>query len=877
MKLDQIRTKFIAYFKKHGHTVVPASSLVPKNDPTLLFTNAGMVQFKEYFTGEKTPEFTCATSSQVCIRAGGKHNDLENVGHTARHHTFFEMLGNFSFGDYFKKEAIHHAWQFLTKDLKLDKKNLYVSVHKADKEAFEIWKNDIKIDPKRIYKMSDKDNFWAMADTGPCGPCSEVYYDQGLKACSCGKKCEPGADCDRYMEIWNLVFMQFNRDTQGKLTPLPKPCVDTGAGLERLASVLQGVKSNYDIDLFKNLISDIEKLVSKKYGKLEDYDTAFRVIADHIRAITFLISEGVLPSNEGRGYVLRRILRRAIRYGKKLDMDKPFLFKLVASVERLMGEAYPQLIKQKPFVEKVIFSEEERFLQTLDKGLGLLEKEIEVLKQSKKKQVSGEIAYKLYDTFGFPLDLIHVIARENHLTVDEKDFQVHMEEQRKRARSSWVGSGEKKQNPVYQKLYEKHQTKFLGYETTQAEGKLVAIMIDGELENSISVKKEEIACELVFTHTPFYGEGGGQIGDTGTLQNKNATVQVKDTKKPFPYLIIHQAILKEGSLKVGELFTLSVDAKRRHDIMLNHTATHMLHHALQAQIGDHIRQAGSLVAPDRLRFDFTHFSPLTSMEIEGLEKFMNERIRAQDPVTATVMSYKEAIDLGAMALFGEKYEDNVRVLQIGNYSTELCGGTHLHDTGEIRLFKIISETAIAAGVRRIEALTGDGAFSYLKSRDETLKEIEEELKASSQNVFERVKQTTQKVKELERGQEKFLDQSIAGQSKALLSKTETIHGIQVIAQKINVPNSKALRTLSDQLKNELKSGIIILGADLEGRASLTVAVTQDLVSKYSANDLIQKLGTILGGKGGGRNDFAQGGGPDARKLSDVFRKVKELL
>ncbi|MBI2646119.1 MAG: alanine--tRNA ligase, partial [Deltaproteobacteria bacterium] len=829
------------------------------------------------FLATHTPDFKKATSCQICIRAGGKHNDLENVGKTARHHTFFEMLGNFSFGDYFKDKAIEYAWNFLTKELKLSKKNLYVSVYEKDDEAYKIWHKKIKIEPSRIYRFGEKDNFWAMGETGPCGPCSEIYYDQG-KDIGCRKKsCDVGCSCDRYIEIWNLVFMQYQRDEKGELTPLPKPSIDTGMGLERIAAVLQGVHSNYDTDLFQKLISSIEKVVVKKYKENPEADISIRVIADHIRSSTFLISEGVLPSNEGRGYVLRRILRRAIRHGKKLGLTTPFLYKLVPTMVELMGKTYGQLKDQQPFTEKVIHAEEERFLQTLDNGLKILEGEILKLKDQKKKILSGETIYKLYDTFGFPLDLIELLAQEHHFSLDTAGFEKYMNEQRERARAKWVGSGEKKQLSIYHTLSQKLKCQFKGYETTQTHSKLKALIHEGKEVSSLTVSDKPIPCELIFAETPFYGEGGGQIGDTGLIKNKEAEIEITDTQKPFPDLMIHIGKLIKGSIKSGDAFDLTVDTHRRLDIALNHTATHMLHTALREQLGDHVRQAGSLVAPDRLRFDFTHFSPLTPLEIENIENFMNERIRANDPVTATVMSYKDAMDIGAMALFGDKYGNKVRVLQVGNYSTELCGGTHLHSTGEIRLFKLLSETAVAAGVRRIEALTGDGAFHYLKNRDERLKEIETELRVTSGEASKRIKQMADRTKELEREISHFQDKKISESTKDLLDLVKEKNDVKILATILSVSNIDMLRTYCDQLRDRLKSGIVVLGTNLNGRAVLMSAVTKDLTSRYSAHDIIQKLSPLVGGRGGGKPDLAQGGGPQTEKLSEAIQKTFELI
>ena len=899
MKLDELRKLFLKYFESQGHRVVSSSSLVPRHDPTLLFTNAGMVQFKDYFLGVKESEFKTAASAQLCMRAGGKHNDLENVGETGRHLTLFEMLGNFSFGDYFKEKAIHYAWDFVIKALKLPKENLRISVHKKDKETYDIWHKKIGIDKKHIVRHGDEQNFWQMADTGPCGYCTEIYYDWGLKSKgSCGKQtCSVGGcpeDCDRYTEIWNLVFMQYDRSQDGKLLPLPKPSVDTGMGLERIAAVLQGVSSIYDIDLFKSLISKIEQVVGCFYGRGRDNDISIRVIADHIRSISFLIAEGVLPSNEGRGYVLRRIIRRAVRHGKKLGCSRPFLYKLVGPLSELMAKPYPQLKEQKPFIEKVIHAEEERFLETLERGLQLLSAEILKLQKAQKKMIPGETVYKLYDTFGFPLDLIAVIAHEKKLSLDQKGFEKYMEEQRARARAEWKGSGEKKLNPIYQKLAQKIKSGFLGYETTTTKARLEAIIEDGQVVKRLTFAKGTENVELIFDQTPFYGEGGGQVGDTGIIKIGGVEIKIKDTQKPFPDLIVHivesiKGCPPQGNARLIEekkTAELSVDVRRRRDIMLNHTATHMLHHALQALLGEHVRQAGSLVAPDRLRFDFTHFSPLTSREIKNIEDFMNERIRLNDPVTATVMSYKEAREVGAIALFGEKYGQTVRVLQIGDYSTELCGGTHLTGTGEIRLFKIISETALGAGVRRLEALTGEGALNFLTGRHETLKEIETDLKSSPKDVVHRVQQLIATSKTLARHQATRRDQDISEKAKALMDKIQIKKGIQILAAVLPEADAGSLRTYCDVLRDRMKSGIVVLGAKVEvppagaspagERALLLAAVTQDLTSKFSAHEIIQKIAPLIGGKGGGKPDLAQGGGPDTHKLSEAILKVYDL-
>ncbi|NTW57768.1 MAG: alanine--tRNA ligase, partial [Nitrospirae bacterium] len=728
MKASELRKLFLDYFAKRGHKVVPSSSLVPKNDPTLLFTNAGMVQFKGVFLGEDPRDYKRAVTSQKCVRAGGKHNDLENVGHTARHHTFFEMLGNFSFGDYFKKEAIEFAWEFLTKEVKLPPDKLWATVYKDDDEAFELWRTAVGIPAERIVRLGEKDNFWSMGDTGPCGPCSEIIIDQGPEM-SCGKPgCSVGCDCDRYLEIWNLVFMQYNRDETGKLTPLPKPSIDTGMGLERLSAVCQKVKSNFETDLFQSIIKEIAALAGVPYHRDAQTDISYQVCADHLRAMTFLISDGVLPSNEGRGYVLRRILRRASRYGRLIGINKPFLYRLTGAVVDEMKGAYPDLVDSREHVAKVVLLEEERFATTLESGLALLNETVEKLKAANNVMIPGDVLFKLYDTFGFPLDLVADMARDMNLELDEEGYRKAMQEQRDKARAAWAGSGEEKVRPVYKEIATGvRRTVFTGYGMLEGTGEIVAL-IKGD--KKVTEVKEDDDVEVILDQTPFYAESGGQVGDRGELLGEASKFHVEDTVKPVEGIFVHRGKVRKGGFKVGDAVLAKVDSSERMDTVRHHTATHILHATLRSVLGEHVKQAGSLVAPDRCRFDFTHYTALSEREKERIEELVNERIIENHAVETAEMDIDQAIATGAMALFDEKYGDKVRVVTVKDVSKELCGGTHAQASGDIGLFKIVSETGIAAGVRRLEILAGRRAYQTVRKEEQNLREISQLLKAS---------------------------------------------------------------------------------------------------------------------------------------------------
>ncbi len=736
MQGSEIRKQFLEYFVGKGHRIVKSSSLIPKNDPTLLFTNAGMVQFKDVYLGVDKRDYKRATSAQKCLRAGGKHNDLENVGYTARHHTFFEMLGNFSFGDYFKNEAIEFAWELITETYKLGTERLWATVYEEDDEAYDIWNTKIGLSAERIVRLGEKDNFWAMGETGPCGPCSEIVIDQG-ESFGCGKEdCGVGCDCDRYLELWNLVFMQYVRDSAGKLTNLPNPSIDTGMGLERITAVIQGVKSNYDTDLLRGIIRDIEEIVGKSYGVNPSTDISMRVIADHARAVTFLISDGVLPLNEGRGYVLRRILRRAVRHARMLDIKQPFLYKMANRVKDVMKDFYPEIEERIGFVEDVVRNEEVRFLETIDRGLELLDSEVQ--KRGKEKRLPGSVVFKLYDTYGFPVDLTEDIAKEHGLQIDSPGFVKEMEKQRKQSRLARKGSGEEELMPMYKEFVAGGLgVIFTGYETTTDTGRITAIIRNGELVDTI--KKGESG-ELITDRTPFYGESGGQVGDKGTINGDSGSASVLDTIKPFLNFIVHRIVVKKGTLWVGDKVELSVDPRLRYGAKTHHTTTHMLHAVLRELLGSHVRQAGSLVAPERLRFDFIHFSPIDDDTIRRIEDAINDRIRWDDEVTVqTDVPYDEAIAGGATAIFEEKYGDRVRVVSIGDYSRELCGGTHLHTSGEVGLFKILHETSSSAGIRRIEAVAGESGWKFIRKQEEMLTEASNLLRVPKSDLIPRLK------------------------------------------------------------------------------------------------------------------------------------------
>ncbi|MFA7095446.1 MAG: alanine--tRNA ligase [Gammaproteobacteria bacterium] len=861
MKSAELRRIFLDYFREHGHEIVPSSPLVPGNDPTLLFTNAGMVQFKDVFLGQDKRPYVRAASAQRCVRAGGKHNDLENVGYTARHHTFFEMLGNFSFGDYFKRDAIHYAWEFLTGVLKLPPERLWVTVFEEDDEAADIWLKDIGVDPARFARIGAKDNFWSMGDTGPCGPCTEIFYDHGPDVAG-GPPGSPEADGDRYIEIWNLVFMQYDRAPDGTLTPLPKPSVDTGMGLERLAAVMQGVHSNYEIDLFRNLIAAAAEL-----AHVDNHDnSSLRVIADHIRACSFLITDGVMPSNEGRGYVLRRIIRRAIRHGYKLGLTEPFFHKLVGPLVVEMGDAYPELRDAQQNVERVLRLEEERFAETLEQGLKILEQDIARLSGN---VIPGETLFRLYDTYGFPVDLTADIARERGLSVDTAGFEREMEAQRERARAaSQFGA-------VYTgRLEIEGSTEFTGYDRLTDRGSIIALYREGNPVEALQAGQEGT---VILDRTPFYAESGGQVGDKGLLVGQDSAFEVRDTQKQGGGIHAHIGRVKLGELRVGGQVEARVDATARQATVLNHSATHLLHAALRKVLGSHVTQKGSLVEPERLRFDFSHFEPMTREQLEEVERLVNDQIRANADAEAQVMAYDEAIKTGAMALFGEKYGDQVRVLKIGDFSTELCGGTHVRRAGDIGLFKIVSESGIASGVRRIEAITGQRALDWVKESEERLLRVAELVKGGRDNVDEKVRQLLERARRLEREVEQLKGKMASAAGSDLTAQAIDMNGLKVLAARLDGADPKALRDTVDQLKNKLGSAVVVLAAVAEGKVSLVAGVTPDRTDRIKAGELVNMVAQRVGGKGGGRPDMAQAGGTDPSGLDAALQSVPDWV
>ena len=868
MKSADIRAKFLAFFQKNGHTIVPSSSLIPGNDPTLLFTNAGMVQFKDVFLGKEKRDYVRATSSQRCVRAGGKHNDLENVGYTARHHTFFEMLGNFSFGDYFKREAIQFAWDFLTKELQIPAEKLWVTVYEKDQEAEDIWLKEMKIDPKRFSRCGDKDNFWAMGDTGPCGPCTEIFYDHGPSVAG-GPPGTPEADGDRYVEIWNLVFMQYDRDADGKLHPLPAPSVDTGMGLERVSAVMQGVHSNYQIDLFKTLIAEIAKSSPLDFPKEGPINPSLCVIADHLRSSVFLIVDGVRPSNEGRGYVLRRIIRRAIRHGTKLQLKQGFFTALVPTLVNLMGDAYPELKNSSSVVQTVLQQEENQFSRTVEAGLRELEQAIATLSGN---EIPGHVVFVLYDTYGFPVDLLADIARERGLTIDEAGFEKEMAKQRaqSQANSQFVAHQTLKIDPTI-------TTEFTGYLAThESNAKVIALFSEaGEPVSSLAKGQTGL---IILDKTPFYAESGGQVGDTGLLKNKTFHFAVEDTQS-VGNAFLHKGKVTEGQIKISDSVEAQIDEEKRINTALNHSATHLLHAALRQIVGPHVVQKGSLVAPDRLRFDYAHFSPLSVEQIREIELTVNQQIRANTPVETEVMEIQQAMDRGAMALFGEKYGDKVRVLQMGkkSFSVELCGGTHVSRTGDIGLFKIISDSGIASGVRRIDALTGEAALKNLLQNELQIINLADKLKVSKDQVSERVDQLISKTKELERQADAAQAKMAAQAGQDLLNEVIDVKGISVLAAQLPNGDAKALRQAVDVLKEKLKSAAICLASVQEGRVNLVTAITPDLIGKLHAGELINAVAGQLDGKGGGRADMAQAGAKNASNLKAALAQVPEWV
>lgn len=856
----ELRRHFLEYFKNKNHTIVPSSPLVPANDPTLLFTNAGMVQFKEIFLGLEKPAYQRAVSAQRCIRAGGKHNDLENVGYTARHHTFFEMLGNFSFGDYFKRDAITYAWEFLTLVLKIPAEKLWITVFRGDDEAADIWLKELKVNPKRFSRCDEKDNFWAMGDTGPCGPCSEIFYDHGPEIAG-GPPGTPEQEGDRYIEIWNLVFMQYERTSSGELTPLPAPSVDTGMGLERLAAVMQGVHNNYDTDLFRGLIETIAKLAN--YSDLTA--TSLRVVADHIRACAFLITDGVMPSNEGRGYVLRRILRRALRHGTKLGLHGSFFHKLVKPLAKDMGEAYPELTKAQSLIERVLSQEEQQFAKTLNQGLKILEQDIAKLTNN---VIPGTTVFRLYDTYGFPVDLTADIARERGLQIDLEGFEHEMAKQRRQSQESSQFAATYSAARAIE-----GSTDFTGYEHLQHAAKIIAIF---RADQTVAFLQSGEKGTIILDRTPFYAEAGGQVGDRGILQSDNGQFVVHDTRKEGD-VYVHQGVLQYGKFVVGDTIQAEVDIAKRIATALNHSATHLLNAALRKILGEHSTQKGSLVEAERLRFDFSHYEPLTIAQLKATEHLVNQQIRANYPVETMIMPADQAMSSGAIALFGEKYGEQVRVLRMGDFSKELCGGTHVKYTGDIGLFKIISESGIAAGIRRIEAVTGEYAIDWVDAEAEQLRQISQILKTSRDNVIGKLKQITERARVLEKQIEQLQGKLASTRGDDLTTKAVEIAGRKVLIAKLTDVDMKALRETVDQLKQKLGSAVIILASIQGPRVHVVVGVTSDYVQYISANELASEVANPLGGKGGGRPDMAQAGSDNPAMVDAALQYARQWL
>jgi alanyl-tRNA synthetase len=942
MRSSEIRTRFLEFFEARGHRVVRSSPLVPANDPTLLFSNAGMNQFKDVFLGREKRDYTRACSSQKCVRAGGKHNDLEQVGRTTRHHTFFEMLGNFSFGDYFKKDAIPWAWELVTKDFAIPREKLYVTIFEGattphadiprDAEAYDSWR-DLGVSADRIFELGMKENFWQMGDTGPCGPCSEIHYDLGPRATEQGHKdCPFPCDCGRYVEIWNLVFMQYDRSTGVKdgvpwyeFSPLPKPCVDTGMGLERVAAVLQGKISNYDTDLFRPLIEEAADLANVEYGANHETDVSLRIIADHTRASTFLISDGVLPSNEGRGYVLRLIMRRALYHGQTLGLNEPFLYKMSGHVVQMMKDAYPELLDTELHVAKAIKTEEERYAHTTRVGLEELKNAIVVTylgeettlwawqtyfpairtylpdrlaefkkenpnsfamrfdKSSRNKPpdgtswLSGDQLFKLHDTFGLRPDFVEDIVKDYGLTVDRPGYEVEMQRQRDRARASWKGAEKKVASPIYQQLAEKQQTVFDGYtQTASPDSRIVALVRNGE-EVKEAKPGEEV--EVILDHTPFYAEAGGQVGDTGYLVDSEAgerLAHVTDTYRPVTGLIAHKAVPGE-KLSIGDMVTAQVDADRRDSIRRNHTATHLLHAALRKTLGTHVKQAGSLVAPDRLRFDFTHYAALDQQDVLDIEDLVNEHVLKNEEVRTQVMDLDSAVNSGAMALFGEKYADKVRVLTIDDFSKELCGGTHVRRTGDIGLFKLVSEGSVAAGTRRIEALTGEGVLESLRRQSQTLTQVSEVLRVKPDELLQAVEKLTESEKKLRKQLESQQLKQATASAGDLLEQAREVKGVRVVSSRVEVTDRAAMRQMVDNLRSRLDSGVIVLGSVSDGKVSLVAAVSKDLTNRLDAGKIVKAAAAIVEGSGGGRKDLAEAGGKKPEKLDESLRSVPSII
>ena len=879
----EVRQSFLDYFASRGHAIVPSSSLVPKADPTLLFTNAGMVQFKDCFLGLDKREYNRATSCQKCVRAGGKHNDLENVGRTARHHTFFEMLGNFSFGDYFKEAAISYAWEWMTVDLDLPPERLWATIYKDDDEAFELWQKVAGLPADRIVRLGEKDNFWAMGDTGPCGPCSEIIFDQGAEV-GCGRDtCSVECDCDRYLELWNLVFMQFNRDPSGALTPLPKPSIDTGAGLERITAVVQGVYSNFDTDLLRPLITAVEEVIGRPYGVTERDDISMRVIADHARAVTFLVSDGVFPSNEGRGYVLRRIVRRALRHGKLLGLQGLFLTRMTGRVIDLMKGQYPELLGSRDQVGRETLAEEERFGHTLRMAIPRLEEEIAKVKAKpfEAQTIPGDQLFKLYDTYGLPRDLIEELAQEHGITVDMLDwdtFEVKLQRQRVLAKASSAAMFRldmEKLPDLYRELGTKEPTTSLGYELLQVDATVVALAREGQ---PIEAARPGDEVEAVLDQTPFYAEAGGQVADRGTLLTDMAVAEVLDVQRPLPALIVHKILVKRGMLRKGDRVKATVEEGWRGKVVKNHTATHLLHEALHRVLGDHVRQEGSLVAPDRLRFDFRHFGPLTAQEIARIERMVNEQLWRNLPVNIDdAVPYEEAIARGARAFFADKYADRVRVVAVPGFGLELCGGTHVQAIGEIGIFKVGSEGGVAAGIRRIEAYTGPGAYDYLLREEAALQESADALRTRPLELPEKVDRLSRRGGELEQENQRLRSRLAATLVEDLLTRVETVEGIRVVRGRVEHFDQKGLRDLVDRIRTKLGSGVVVLGTLVNNRVGWVAGVTADTIARVHAGRLVRELARMTGGEGGGRADLAEAGGKDPSRFDHALSQVPGLV
>ncbi|MBA0915840.1 MAG: alanine--tRNA ligase [Nitrospira sp.] len=865
---QELRQAFIRYFEQHGHQSVPSSALIPQADPTLLFTNAGMNQFKRVFLGEETRAYKRAVTAQKCLRAGGKHNDLENVGYTRRHHTFFEMLGNFSFGDYFKEEAILFGWEFLTKTVGLDKDRMWVTVFRDDDDAEQLWKK-IGVSPARIMRCGETDNFWQMGDTGPCGPCSELHFDQGPSVPGDDR---PNGEGDRVIEIWNLVFMQFNRDASGTLHPLPKPSIDTGMGLERLAAVAQGVYSNYDSDVFTPLLSAVAARAGIQYGGKDLTDRSMRVVADHLRAITFLMADGVLPSNEGRGYVLRRILRRAARHGRLLGVVEPFLHELTETVVGQMGSIYSEVRSAAATIAEATRGEEERFISTLEQGLPILNELIAKARSAGRKVLTGPDVFKLYDTYGFPIDLMSEACREQEMTLDEAGFDRAIEEQRNRARKTGGFEQETARPAVAELAGRLGATKFIGYDRLESDS-LVQAILKGDRRVKEAAEGDEV--ELVLDVTPFYAEGGGQVGDQGLLMGPDGQVEIKETTRPVPTIILHKGIVTKGRIRESEQLRLTVNATTRQDAQRNHTATHLLHAALRDLLGPHVKQYGSLVGPNRLRFDFAHFRPLSTRDIDEIETVVNNEVRRNEKVTTEVLSIQDAVAKGALAFFGDKYGEQVRVVTVESFSKELCGGTHCRQTGDIGLFRIESETGVASGVRRIEAQTGRGAFAQMKKLEADIRELSDLLKVGQSELVPKTRKALTQLKDKERELEELKLKMASGSAVEALART--IAGVAVHVQRTDGLDVNGMRALADQLRDKLKSGVVALGAANDGKVSLLVIVTKDLIAKLKAGDLIKEMAVEVGGTGGGRPEMAQAGGKDPAGLDTALEKVFGLV